>query len=68
MQVIKHNGNGQTDCVGCLAAGRQPSTWDSMITEVRFDSGKKIGCFCPACFKNVAKYLGLEDGNHENPT
>lgn len=63
MKVIKHNGEGQTYCVGCLAAGRQPIHWDSWITEVQYDSGDKLGCFCYECFVNVKKYLHLSDSD-----
>lgn len=59
MKIIKHNGNGQTYCVGCLAAGRQPIQWDCFITEVQYDGGKTLGCFCLECYAKVSKYLGL---------
>lgn len=61
MKVIKHKGEGQTYCVGCLAAGRQPIHWDSSIIEVQYDDGNKMGCFCYECFKSVKKYLGLKE-------
>lgn len=60
MKIIKHKGSGQTYCVGCLAAGRQPLNWDSWITEIQYDSGEKLGCFCPECYKNAVKYLRLD--------
>ena len=60
MKIIKHNGEGQTYCVGCLAAGRQPIHWDSWITEIQYESGEKMGCFCGECFKNVARYLRID--------
>jgi hypothetical protein len=60
MKIIKHKGNGQTYCVGCLAAGRQPLQWDSWIIEIQYDSGKTIGCFCGECFKKANEYLRIK--------
>ncbi len=60
MVIIKHTGNGQTLCCGCLAAGKQPIHWDSWITEIQYDSGEKLGSFCYECFRNAAKYLRIE--------
>ena len=62
MKIIKHNGNGQTYCVGCLAAGEQPIHWDSSIIEIQYDSGNKMGCFCYDCYKKAAKYLNIDTG------
>lgn len=59
MKIVKHNGEGQTYCVGCLAADRQPLHWDSWITEIQYDSGKSMGCLCGECLKNAVKYLRI---------
>lgn len=63
MKIIKHDGNGQTYCSGCIAAGRQPIQWDCFITEVQYDDGKRLGCFCLECYANVCKYLGIGKEN-----
>lgn len=66
MKIIKHKGNGQTYCVGCLAAGRQPIHWDSWITEIQYESGDKLGCFCYECYKNVSAYLKLDEKENKS--
>lgn len=63
MQIIKHTGEGQTYCVGCLASGRQPIQWDSSIIEIQYDDNKTLGCFCYNCFKTVNAYLRLKETN-----
>lgn len=68
MKIIKHNGNGQTLCVGCLALGKQPIHWDSWITEIQYENGKEMGCFCGECYKNAAKYLRIDkEATDEKP-
>lgn len=66
MLMRKHNGNGFTLCAGCLAAGVYASHWDRMITEVYYESGESIGCFCSHCLENIEnkyKLVVIDDEN-----
>ena len=63
VKAFRHNGEGQTLCVGCLASGKQPLQWDSFIIEVQYDDGDTVGCFCHECFMNVKKYLHIKDND-----
>lgn len=62
MYALKHHGNGFTICAGCLGAGRYPSHWDSMITEVFYESGEVIGCFCNDCLANAKENYNIKEG------
>lgn len=65
MKIRKRNGNGFTLCAGCLAAGVYASHWDSMTSEIYYDGGESIGCFCHVCVDNIRNHYKLEEIHDE---
>lgn len=61
MKYIKHTGEGQSLCSGCLVRGRQPINWDSMLTEVQYNSGTIIGVYCSDCLKQLKTQYQFSD-------
>lgn len=49
-------GNGQTICSGCLAKGKQPLHWTSMLIEVYYNGGTLIGTYCSDCLSVIKQY------------
>lgn len=51
------SGNGQSFCSGCLSKGSGSGSlcWTSMLTEVSYLSGNRIGTYCSSCLHEIKK-------------
>lgn len=55
MYTKQCKGNGQGYCSGCLAKGKQPVNWCSMMNTLYYAGGEKIGTYCSECLDTIIK-------------